>query len=314
MIVNDILDDAKEIFGICEGTKLNARITQAIELLSNESQWDAGLGYVTLNSDEEGVVALPRDIEVPLGVNLDGFPAFSRDRWFQFHINGPGQFTRIDGLRRMWDDQGDFATIIDLTEASFLTLTAISINDAAASITIFGRDENGNELRTGANRGIILTAGGTTAVKVLCVETVSKSVTNDSLELRNQTNNDLLGLYFADQTSPTVRRVRFPKNTTVTIQYRRSNLLIKSVNDFIPLDSHLALVAAMKSVKNLFNDNEAKQQFWIEAATKIAEKEQETRNPRSPTPPQVMYFSSRGKGRLRFGRHGHHNHCCRNNF
>jgi len=313
VIVNDILSDAKEIFAICEGTKLNLRITQAIELLANESDWDAGLGYVTLNSDAEGVVALPRDIETPLGVNLDGLPAFPRDRWFQFHINGPGQFTRIDGLRSIWDDQGDFATITDLTEASFLTLTAISGLDASAQITIYGRGEDGNELRTGSLRGITLQAGGTTTVKVLCVDSVSKTVTNDSLELRVDVTNELLGLYYADQTSPTVRRVRFPKNTTVTIQYRRSNLLVQSINDFIPLDSHLALVAAMKAVKNLFNDNEAKHQFWIETAKKIAGKEQTSRNAKAPTPPQVQNFSARGKGGLRHGHHGHH-HCCRNNF
>lgn len=315
MIVNDILDEAKETFGLCEGPKLFKRLTMSIELLSNESQWDASLAYVTLNVDKTGVVALPRDIETPLGVNIDGIPAFNRDRWFLFHINGPGSFTRIDSFRHFWDNQGDFPIIQDISAATLLSLTAVNATDNGKIITLYGRDENGNELRTGSTRGLQLAAGATTTVKVLCIDAIAKPVTIDSLDLRESPGGILLGTYFSDQTSPMIRRARTPANTTLTIQYRRANLNIVSVNDFIALNNQLALVAAMKSVKAIFNSNKDDTEAWRNAAIKLANAEQESRNAVSAIGPQVMNMGSRSKknlwGNLRSSRrHG----CCPNIF
>ncbi len=315
MIVNDILPDAKEIFGQCSGTKLFSRISMATELLANESQWDATLAIVTLNVDKTGIVALPRDIETPLGVNIDGLPAFNRDKWFQFHINGPGQFTRINSYRHFWDDQGDFATIVDIETATFLSLTAVQTVDAGTTIIVYGRDENGNELQTSGTRGLQLQEGVVSTVKVSCIETIAKPVTTDSLNLTESPGGKLLGTYFSDETCPSVRRVRFPANTSVTLQYRKSNIDVISVNDFIPINNKLALVSAMRAVKAVFNGNAEQTEFWQLKAIKLANAEQESRNAVSAIGPQQMHLGTKSNKNLwQTFRNGRRRGCCVNIF
>lgn len=65
----DILNDAQEVFARCEGALLYERISDAIELLANESQWDAMNRCMTLNVGDDGCVVLPKEIEVPLAVH-----------------------------------------------------------------------------------------------------------------------------------------------------------------------------------------------------------------------------------------------------
>lgn len=126
LIVADIYDMACEIFGSIGRHNVFDRITDAINILSNKSQWDCLLGTVdvyrsnnypdplaTAPSNHFGYFALPRYVGAVLGVNVDGRAGIPRNRWFEFHLNGGGSW-RMGCDGGAWDELGDVVIINQL--------------------------------------------------------------------------------------------------------------------------------------------------------------------------------------------------------
>jgi hypothetical protein len=90
-------------------------------------------------------ITLPRGIEVPLGVNIDGSPMYFRGRLFQYHINKGGMYNPVSWA---WDDRGFVATIMDIRQPSQLIAVAEHSTDAGGQIRVIGTDGNNRELRT----------------------------------------------------------------------------------------------------------------------------------------------------------------------
>ncbi len=128
LIVADIYDMASDIFGPIGRAKLFDRITDAINLLGNKSQWDSMIGNATLNRvsilgeetetnrRRDGYFVLPRYVGAVLAVNTNGQPGMPRNRWFEFHLNGTGD-TRYASCGT-WDDAGDTVIINRLPRVS----------------------------------------------------------------------------------------------------------------------------------------------------------------------------------------------------
>ena len=288
MVVLEILPDAKKVFALCETPSLFRLITRSVELLANESvAWDAMVRCLRLTTEDDGTFALPQEVETPLGVNLDGHPAFNRDKWFVHHINGPGEFSSIDGWRRFWDDVGDSATIRPIGTATKLKVDNIDPIDDLIELRIFGVDDSGNPLKTGDENGIGIKTGTLSTVLVGRIDYITKPETEDVITLK-QEDNTLLGSYCGLDTYPRFRIVRFPRKTVVTIQYRVRNLKITSVTDYIPLDNTNAFIASMRAIKYLDDDKTADFEKYLSIAIRLANSEQETRNAQSAIGPQVQ--------------------------
>ena len=313
MVVQDILPNAKKVFGKCESPILFDGMTRAVELLANQSvAWDAMIRNITITTEEDGTFALPPDIETPLGVQLDGFPAFNRDKWFIFHINGPGKFSSIDGWRSMWDDIGDSPIIRAFPTPSKLKVGNVDPLDEALAITVFGEDDSGNPLKTGDDHGLTINAGTTSSVTIARITYVTKPISSDVMTL-SQEDNTLLGSYQANDTSPKFRIVRFPRKTVVTIQYRVRTLKLTSVTDYIPLDDRNSFIASMRAIKYLDDDKPTEFATYREIATQLANAEQETRNAQSAIGPQVQNLTTRAGSSLwggRGARGGRGRGCC----
>lgn len=286
MIVADILADAKRIFAQCETPELYRRLTDAINLLSTESDWDANTGYLTVATDTEQCITLPRDVEKVLAVQLDGYPAFARDKWFEFHINGPGQFTRIDSWKGAWDDRGYSALTSSLGDPDMLTLTSTDPGDAGKGIRIFGYDDNDRELFTGEERGIVLSVDGTTTDTIKQIVDISKDLSDGTFELKKQ-DTTLVGFYYPDEIFPRYKRIRVPTSTTVTMIYRRKGYEIKRSTDYIPLDSRIALLSAMRSMKHRFNGDLQSAQGFEADAIRLASREQQNKQVEDAIGPQI---------------------------
>ena len=309
MVVQDILPNAKKVFALCETASLFQGITRSVELLSNESvAWDAMIRCMSITTTTDGTIALPPEVETPLGVNLDGIPAFNRDKWFKHHINGPGDFSSIDGWRKFWDDVGDSPTIKPISTPVRLKVDSIDPLDDDIKLRLFGIDDSGNPLRTGDENGLAITAGTTSSVLIARIDYLTKPETEDIITLREE-DNTLLGRYGALDTCPKFRIVRFPKSTVVTIQYRVRNLKISSVTDYIPLDNINAVIAAMRAIKYFDDDKPDQYAIYKQIAIDLANAEQETRNAQSGIGPQVqnmatnygtgLFHRSHGRGRGR---------------
>jgi len=303
VVVQDILGDAKSVFALCETPSLFRKITRSVELLANESvAWDAMTRCMRITTEDDGTFALPPEVETPLGVNLDGFPAFNRDKWFRYHINGPGEFSSIDGWRRFWDDIGDAPTIRPIPTATRLRVEVIDPLDDDLELRLFGIDDSGNPLKTGDVNGIAIRANTPSTVLVKRIDYITKPKSEDVMMLK-QEDGTLLGTYCALDTCPKFRIVRFPKKTTVTLQYRVRTLKITSITDFIPLDNENALIAAMRAVKYFDDDKTTDYQTYLDIAVRLANREQETRNAQSAIGPQVQNLTIKSGGGL-FHRRG----------
>lgn len=314
MIVRDILSTAERVFGNCASTELYRYITDAVELLANESHWDAMTGYITLSVDATtNCITLPNDVETPLGVQLDGYPAFNRDKWYQYHINGKGAFTNIDSYRDFWDDMGEFPTIRELSGDVTITATNDNASDSAIQVRVYGYDENNEEVYTSGVRGVDLSMGVASTVKFSRITDVQKPETIGVIRLTESVTSDLLGIYMPVDTYPRFRRMRVPKSTTVTMRYRKRTREVKSELDYIPLDSRLALQSAMESIKAMNHKNLKEATEWRQYAVTLANAEQKTRNAESGIGPQVQNFSTDINRSLRGGRY-RGSRCCNRGY
>lgn len=303
MRVSEVLDDAKDIFGQCEGARLYGFMTEAIELLANTNpSWDAmtdgvislNVGKDTENFGEKGLFVLPSFVETPLGLNIDGFPAFPRDRWFQFHINGPGDHSFINGYKSMWDDRGDTPVLACPVDGETITILTDDVTDNGSQVTIFGTDANGAEIYTNGQRGVSFDIGTVSPIGIGQIHEVSKPTSNGTWTMTGTTSGTLLGVYAPSETAPRYKKIKVPASTTVGIRYRRSTVKVEKSSDIIPLNNKLSFLLAMQSVNYFHTRQYDNAKAAKKEAIELANEEQQTRNAQSPIGPQIQDFTFKG--------------------
>ena len=146
MFVSEIIDEASEILGTTDQPKIFRKLTQAIQTLMESGH------YFHINNEvdvctgwDNQTVTLPRGIEVPLAVNVDGSPTYFRSRLFQYNVNKGGVYS---GVNWAWDDRGFVSTIMDIRQPSQLIAVAEHEADAGVQLRVIGTDSNNRELRT----------------------------------------------------------------------------------------------------------------------------------------------------------------------
>jgi hypothetical protein len=251
----------------------------------------------------EGYVTLPYDVEAPLGILINKVAAFGRDQWFRFHVNGPGDNSAIDGFSEFYDDAGYSCLAKDICTADYVEVVGTDPADADKVIKIFGTDEDGNELFEDGSRGITIAIGTTTATKIKQIYSVSKDATQGLVRLRLAGDSTLIALYYPQETSPNYRRIRVPKNSTVSMIYTRRVVEVSSEYDYVPIDHKLAMMLALKSVKAYRNDNIQAAVNFEQQAERLLREQQATKRIRSGASVQIKNFSSDYGKRLR-GRGG----------
>lgn len=165
IIAADVYDEASQIFGPIGRAKLFDRITDAVEALSRKGHWDSQIGFVDIwklaSVTESGLFALPRFVETPLSINVNGQPGFARNGWFEFHLNGPGETcTASCGT---WDDIGNTPVIGFFPKdnegkpiAQRLVALPDDPQDNNTQIRVFGWDSSGNRIRVAGADGFLV--------------------------------------------------------------------------------------------------------------------------------------------------------------
>lgn len=292
--VSDIADDAKRILANCSNETLFNRLNHVIELLANESDWDPLIGVVDIcTSSDARCVALPREVETPLQLNIGGTPAHPNNRFFSFHLNGPGDECR-DTVQFSWDDKGDFPTVEDPKEPVQLIAFLENADDSNAELWVYGYDEANRWLRSEVNGELVdgypvPTAFGyavpnPTAPKISRITRVRKSATKGYIRLTSfdigSTTGVLLGDYAPDETEPSYRRIKLGRNCGwVRIIYRRRIFKVTKLTDLIPLHSPFAVLMALKAITKMEDDQLDEGDRYLERAVSFLTKEQLSRNP-----------------------------------
>lgn len=146
MFVSEIFDECAEILGTTDQTKVFRKITQAVQTLMESGHWTHTTAEVDVCTGwDKCSLALPRGIDIPLAVNIDGSPTYFRNRLFQYHVNKGGMYNSVEWA---WDDRGYVATLMDITRPSQLVAVAESNNDVGKTIRVLGTDQNNRNLRS----------------------------------------------------------------------------------------------------------------------------------------------------------------------
>ena len=151
MFVSQIIDEASEILATTDQTKVFRKLTQALQVLMESGHYFHTNAEVDVCTGWDGqTITLPRGIEVPLAVNVDGSPSYFRGRLFQYHVNKGGMYSPVSWA---WDDRGFVATLMDIKLPSQLIAVAEHQSDVGKTLRILGNDSNNRPLRSTAADG-----------------------------------------------------------------------------------------------------------------------------------------------------------------
>lgn len=289
MIVADVWEDAREVFGVCSDSALYRRINDAIELLVNKGDWNPLFAYIDICASGR-CVALPSDVETPIAATLDGNPAVARNELYRYHLNGPGE--KYSAVTWEWENGGLVPTMRDLIVPTKLVAYVEQSADTGSALTVYGHDDAGRWVRTlqpdsswidgwqvPTIQGWALT--DSTAPKFSRITGVRKAVTTGRVRLAtidwNPSTNEgaLLGDYFPHETEPAYRRVRLSCEPAVVRFYvRRKTFRVSRQTDFIPLHHSFALRLGFQAVKSYVDrDTGLAMDFESQAVRLLTERE-----------------------------------------
>lgn len=146
MFVSQIIEEAMEMLGTTDKTKVYRKLSQAVRILMQSGHYFHTIAEVDVCTGwDKQTITLPRGIEVPLAVNVDGSPTYFRNRLFQYHVDKGGMYNTVNWA---WDDRGQVATQMDIRQPSQLVAVAEHEADAGKMIRVVGTDGNNRELVT----------------------------------------------------------------------------------------------------------------------------------------------------------------------
>lgn len=154
MFVSQIIEEAAEVLATTDYAKVYRKLTQAVQTLMESGHYFHAISEVDVCTGWDGVtVTLPRNVEVPLAVNVDGSPTYFRNRLFQYHVNKGGMYNNVQWA---WDDRGMVATQMEITQPSELVAISEHETDAGLKLRVIGTDSNNRELRTQLQDGTLV--------------------------------------------------------------------------------------------------------------------------------------------------------------
>lgn len=152
MFVSQIFDEAAEILGTTDPSKVFRKLQQAVQTLMESGHWLQTTSEIDVCTGWDGVtVTLPREVDVPLAVNVDGSPLYFRNKLFQYHLNKGGMNNTVEWA---WDDRGYVATMMDIIQPSQLIAVAESDNDVGKKMRVVGTDSNNRQIRSQTDEGV----------------------------------------------------------------------------------------------------------------------------------------------------------------
>jgi len=154
MFVSQIYEECAEILGTTNSEKVFRKISQAVQTLMESGHWTHSTAEIDICTGWDGQsVTLPRGVDTPLAINVDGSPVYFRNRLFQYHVNKGGKFNPVSWA---WDDRGYTPTIMEIRQPSQLIAIAETENDVGKQIRVIGINGNNVPLRCQLENGTAL--------------------------------------------------------------------------------------------------------------------------------------------------------------
>jgi len=317
-LINDIVEEGRKIVGACSEQKFLAWCSDVVTMIANKGDFEAFKGYLDIctagcpSCESTGTscnrhdcgrrcVALPREVETVIGVNIDGIPSLGFGQLFNFHLNGPGDRMSCD---RSWQDLGQFySTYRDLITPSKLVAYLQTAEDNGKQFIVYGYDSAGNKLRREVSGqwldgyavptiyGVALPDAE--APLIARITAVFKDESVGTFRLSTIDDSGItgvtLGIYEPDERLPQFRRIRVNRPCSwLRIAYRKSSMIFRSRWDHVPLKSRLGFLLGLQARKN-YSDLDLAGAHGFEAdATRLELEAQQQAEAPTLSPVQVV--------------------------
>lgn len=249
-----------------------------MEVLSNKVASEGLLGYVTIPIPDDGVITLPREVEVPLKINIDGNPSFSRDRLYEFTQNGPGSETERVGWT--WEDKGTTPLFRDIPEGETLTVNSSAADDGKQiTFTFLGTPDAAVNDRFKSTLTLNHLAAPVVPFVFSTPIAVAKDITAGYVTVLTVESSTILAQLSPQEADPSYRRIRLSKKGgTAYILFRRNRFNVYSQTDFIPIRSKMGLLLMVKSLEAFRQERFDVAKSLKEEAVALATEEQTLHN------------------------------------
>ncbi len=303
MLVSDIYDDVIEALGKCNEVTAFRRLTEALAMLQNKARWNPNLADIDL-CVTQNYVTLPRFVGTVLGVATNGKPNYFTDAsWFDYHLNGPGVQDCVSCNYSQL--AGTFCTIRDPSAPIYLVAEMETSADNNSLLRVFGTDASGNQIfspnpTTGVQEPgfLVPTVYGfpvraANIPPIARITRIQKSVTNGRVKLLAVNTDDLsphtlIGYYEPDETYPQYQRLKVPVHTWVRVKFQKKDYVIRSMNDWISLNSSQAIIMAVKAVKFRYDDKIDIASSYEQEASRLLSEDQKSNQAAVVLSPQIV--------------------------
>ena len=219
---------------------------------------------------ERGYITLPRELEVPLKVRIDGEVSSVWNRWFEYH-SGVDIGDCCLAMDALLEEPNRYPTVYDInTCGMYVGVMGTCYEADDAHIIVKGQDVTGREIYTfhkgekivGEYLGIEKGKITRSTVKFAKITGIHKTVTNGYVNLISTDadclNRNFLSDYDPYETDPAYRRVRIikrpcPNICAVSILGRIRLKDYYADEDLIPFDNLYLLQVAGQTVNAMYN-------------------------------------------------------------
>jgi hypothetical protein len=272
IIVADIYDFACDVFGPIGQYKIFDRMTEAIELLMNLSQWDGAIGYVDITTFDSFYVTLPQYVDQVIAINVNKSTGSFRNQWFEFHMNGLGQDNdNADavGSNRPcegWEEVGEMPCAFPLWSPSYLVASPLSIVDNGTPIRAYGIDQNDLPIydATDKNLGAVITCEqgsfdiSRQQLPFKRIDRITIGEPQGFIDLYATDGTQYLqslGTFWPNISEPKFRVIKIgQKAVTVRLRYRKRWTKITSLTDPLHMRSRTAIMNALRAIQTGIQD------------------------------------------------------------
>jgi hypothetical protein len=303
IIVADLYDFACEVFGPIGQVQIFDRITEAIELLANLSNWDPLIGYVDINTFDSFYVTLPQYVDQVLAINVNHSIGTFRNEWHEFHMNGLGQDNdQADsvGSNRPcggWEEVGEMPCAFPLAAPSYLVAAPISAVDNGTEFRVWGIDINDLPIYgPDGNLGMPITCEQRSfdiSGQELPFKRIDRIVIGSPQSFLQLYSTDgtqylqNLGTFWPNVAEPKFRIIRIgQKAVTVRLRYKKRLLKIAALTDPVHMRSRSAMLNALRSIQTAATDPQGAA-LLLETAKQLLQREWRSTHPQDQMGLQV---------------------------
>jgi hypothetical protein len=274
VIAGDLYDSACDIFGPIGQAKVFDRMTEAIELLANLSNWDPLIGYVDIQTFDSFYVTLPQYVDQVLAINVNKSRGTFRNQWHEFHMNGLGQdndYADQVGSNRPsggWEEVGEMPCAFPLQSPSYLVAAPVSVTDNGTPVRAYGIDQNDLPIygKDGNPGAIVTCEQGSFDIsdQQLPFKRIDRIVIGSPQSFLQLYATDgtqyvqALGTFWPNIPEPMFRIIKIGQQAvTIRLRYKKRLVKITSLTDPIHLRSRSAMLNGMRAIQTAMTDPNA---------------------------------------------------------